>query len=232
MYQNISKSQEQLLQIHMVSDIMLSMKKLFLASFASVTLDFIRELLPKPAFELKAAFIPTAGDPYSDKGFVEVDREKLVKMGFDVIDVDLKKIDETALEAKLADIDLVLVAGGNTFYLLDKVRKSGFDRVIQKMLDRGLIYVGSSAGSILCCPTIEGAKRFDNPSDASDLTDYRGLNLFDKIIIPHAHKEKYAERIKQTTTEMDDQGFEVVTLTDNQAIILNGEESKIVELHK
>lgn len=211
---------------------MLSMKKLFLASFASVTLDLVAELLPKPASELKAAFIPTAGDPYGDKGFVYVDREKLVEMGFNVIDIDLKDIDEPTLEAKLTGIDLVLVAGGNTFYLLDKVKKSGFDKVIKKMLDKGLIYVGSSAGSILCCPTIEGARRFDDPNDAPDLTDYSGLNLFDKVIIPHAHKEKYAERIKQTTTEMNERGLEVITLTDDQAVIVTDEGSKIVGLHK
>jgi len=211
---------------------MLTMKKLFLASFASVSLDLITKLLPKPATELKAAFIPTAGDPYSDKGFVYVDREKLVEMGFDVTDIDLKETDEATLETKLADVDLVLVAGGNTFYLLDKVRKSGFDKILPKMLERGLIYVGSSAGSILCCPTIEGAKRFDNPADASDLTDYRGLNLFNKVIIPHAHKEKYAERIKQTTTEMNEQGLEVITLTDDQAVIVTDEGSNVVDLHQ
>jgi len=211
---------------------MLTMKKLFLASFASVSLDLITKLLPKPATELKAAFIPTAGDPYSDKGFAHVDREKLVEMGFDITDIDLKETDEATLETKLADVDLVLVAGGNTFYLLDKVRKSGFDKILPKMLERGLIYVGSSAGSILCCPTKEGAKRFDNPADASDLTDYRGLNLFDKVIIPHAHKEKYAERIKQTTTEMNEQGLEVITLTDDQAVIVTDEGSSVVDLHQ
>lgn len=126
------------------------MKKLFLASFASVTLDLVTELLPKPATQLKAAFIPTAGDLCDNNGFMHVDREKLVEMGFSIIDIDLKNIDEQGLEIKLENIDLVLVAGGNTFYLLDKVKKSGFDKVIQKVLDRGVIYVGSSAGSILC----------------------------------------------------------------------------------
>lgn len=207
------------------------MKSLFLASFASVTLDLVTELLPKPASKLRAAFIPTAGDPYDDKGFVYVDREKLVEMGFSVVDIDLKEVDENTVEAKLANIDLLLVAGGNTFYLLDKVRKSGFDKVIQKMLNRGLIYVGSSAGSILCCPTIDGAKWFDDPNDAPDLTDYQGLHLFDKVIIPHAHKEKYAERIKQTTAEMNEQGLEVITLTDDQAIIVTDAGSKVVDLN-
>ena len=206
------------------------MKKLFLASFASVSLDLVAELLPEPASELKAVFIPTAADPYSDKSFMDVDREKLVQMGFSVSDLELKDMDEARLETALAGADLVLVAGGNTFYLLDKVRKSGFDKVIKKMLDRGLVYVGSSAGSALCCPTIAAAKRFDDPSEAPYLTDYRGLNLFDKIIIPHVQKEKYAERIKQTIEEMKLLGFETVTLTDDEVIIVSGDLVKKVSV--
>lgn len=199
------------------------MKKLLLTSSASATLDMVKSLLPKPASELKAAFIPTASNlcSESDMGFVYADRAKLVAMGFDVIDIDLKEIGRQTLEEKLANIDLVLVDGGNTFYLLDQARKSGFDEIIKKRIEQGLIYVGSSAGSILCCPTIEGAKRFDDPRVAPDLDDYAGLNLFSKIIIPHAQREKYADRIMQTTTEMNKQGLEVVALADDQAIIVN-----------
>lgn len=205
------------------------MKKIFLTSFACKTLDLISELLPKEASSLKAAFIPTAADPYDDKDFVNVDREKLVEMGFEVIDIDLKEIKGEMLEKKLVDIDLILVAGGNTFYLLDHVRKSGFDKILEKLIKKGVIYVGSSAGSILCCPTIEGAKRFDSTEDAPSLTDYSGLDLFNEIIIPHANKERYADRIKETKKEMEDKGFKVNVLTDNQAILIEDESWKIVE---
>ncbi len=206
------------------------MKKLFLASFASVSLDLIQPLLPKPATELKAVFIPTAGDPYDDKSFVYVDKDKLVEMGFEVVDIDLKKTQGSDLENALNDVDVILVAGGNTFYLLDQAKKSGFDVLVKKLVEKGVVYIGSSAGSILCCPTIEGAKRFDSPTDAPDLKDYTGLNLFNKILIPHAHKEKYAERIQQTTEEMKTKGLEIITLTDNQAIIVNDDDFSVVSL--
>lgn len=206
------------------------MKKLFLASFASVTLDLIRNMLPKPPNQLKAAFIPTAGDPYGDKGFVYVDRDALTNMGMSVIDVDLKTIRGKELEEVLSNVDVILVAGGNTFYLLDQVKKSGFDVIVKKLIDKGVVYVGSSAGSILCCPTIEGAKRFDSPTDAPDLTDYSGLNLVDFIMIPHAHKERYKERIQQTTEELQSNGYSIKTLTDDQAISIDGDNVTLVEL--
>lgn len=206
------------------------MKKIFLASFASVSLDLIRDMLPKPPNQLKAAFIPTAGDLYEDKGFVYVDRDALTGMGMSVIDVDLKITMGKELENVLSNVDVILVAGGNTFYLLDQVKKSGFDVIVKKLIDKGVIYIGSSAGSILCCPTIEGAKRFDSPTDAPDLTDYSGLDLVDFIVIPHAHKEKYKERIQQTTEEMQAKGYSVKTLTDDQAISIDGDLVKFLVL--
>lgn len=158
------------------------MKKLFLASFASVSLDLVEELLPKPASELKAAFVPTAGDLYEGKEFVQVDRKKLESMGFSVRDVDLKGKQLIDLERDFNDVDLILVAGGNTFYLLDHIRKSGFDQLLPRLLNDGVIYVGSSAGSIVCCPTIESARRFDDPKEAPDLGNYEGLDCTPKLI--------------------------------------------------
>jgi len=205
------------------------MKKIFLTSFACKTLNLIKELLPKEISNLKAVFISTAANLYDDKRFVVVDREKLVEMGFEVIDIDLKKTKGKVLEKKLDGVDLILVAGGNTFYLLDHVRKSGFERIVKKLINKGVIYVGSSAGSIICCPTIEGAKRFDEASIVPDLIDYSGLNLFDEIIIPHANKERYRQRIKETKKEMEGKGFKVNVLTDNQAIIINDKDWRVVE---
>ena len=104
------------------------------------------------------------------------------------------------------------------------------DDLLPSLLDNGVVYVGSSAGSIVCCPTIEGAIKFDDPKDAPDLVSYEGLNLFDQIIIPHAQKEKYAERIRETIEEMTKKGFEVETLTDNEAVLINDDEVKKVTI--
>ncbi len=206
------------------------MKKLFLASYALETLELIRPLLSKSPTELKAVFIANAADPYEDKGFVFVEKDKLLEMGFEVIEIDLRKTQGEKLVTALTGIDVVLVAGGNTFYLLDQVRKSGFDVLVKKLVEKGVLYIGSSAGSIICCPTIEGAKRFDNPDEAPDLKDYIGLNLIDKILIPHSQAEKYVLRTHQTTKDMNNMGYDVIALTDHQAIIVEGKEIRVTEL--
>lgn len=207
------------------------MRRLLLASYAAYTLDLIGEWLPKPASELTAAVIATAADPYSDKSFVEVDRNKLVEMGFSVVNVDLKNKTLSDLKSELENIDLILMAGGNTFYLLDHIRKSGFDVLLPDLLDKGVIYVGSSAGTLVCCSTIESAKRFDDQTIAPDLQNYDGLGFFDKAIIPHAQKEKYFERIELTKNEMRKAGQEVVILTDDEAImVIDGEAKKVAKI--
>lgn len=204
------------------------MRRLLLASYAAYTLDLISEWFSKPISELTAAVITTASDPYNDKSFVDVDRNKLVKMGFEVVDIDLKNKTLSDLKSELENIDLILMAGGNTFYLLDHIRKSGFDVLLPDLLDKGVIYVGSSAGSLVCCSTIESAKRFDDATIAPDLKNYIGLGFFDKAIIPHAQKEKYFERIELTKNEMKEVGQEVVILTDDEAIMITGDEVKKV----
>lgn len=208
------------------------MKKLLLTSYATFSLPLLKDLLPLPAQSVKAVFIPTAGNPYENKDFVYSDRDKLLELGFDVKEVDLATTQGAALEKALEGVQLILVAGGDTFYLLDQVRKSGFDVLIKKLLDQGVIYVGSSAGSIICCPTIEGAKRFDNPESAPDLTNYQGLNLVPFIVIPHTHKEKYKERVTITTAELTAQKYQVIHLTDDQAVEVSGNEYRVVDITK
>lgn len=206
------------------------MRKLFLASFACVSLDLLKEFLPTSPEKLKAVLIPTAADPYEKKDFVESDRMKLVEMGFLVKDVDIKDKTEGELERELIEADLILMAGGNTFYLLDNIRKSGFDKLLPRLLDRGVIYVGSSAGSIVCCPTIIGARLFDDPKAAPDLIDYSGLNLFDTILLPHSQKEKYFERLALAKIELKKLGLEAMTLTDDEAIVIVGDEVRKVSV--
>ncbi len=200
---------------------------LILTSYACVVIDLINKLLPNKE-KLKVAFLPTAGDPYEDKFFVENDRKALVDLVMDVIEVDIKLIRQKELEKILNDVDIIFVAGGNVFYLMQEMRNSGFDRIVKDMLEKGKIYIGSSAGSVICSPTIEGFKQFDDPSLAPGLENYNGLDLVDSIIIPHAQKEKYFERIEKTSLAMNKLGYDVIKLTDNQAFVVKGKKGEVI----
>jgi dipeptidase E len=206
------------------------MRKLFLASVASITLDKVEELLPDKPSNLNLAFVTTAADPYEDKPWLYEDRDTLLRMGFRVKDFDIKNKTQETLNQELNNVDVVFVGGGNVFYLLEKTLESGFDTVVKQLIDKGVVYIGSSAGSALVCPTIEYGKSFDDPKKAPNLNTYDGLGIVDFLIIPHYGKEKYKQKQEVVEDEWRNKGFDIKLLTDNQAIIIDGEECKIIEV--
>ena len=135
----------------------------------------------------------------------------------------IKNKNEEEIRKTIVSADIVLVAGGDTFYLMEKLKESGADKVIKDFIENNGIYIGSSAGSIICCPTIEGAEEFDNPNLAPKLDNFNGLGIFRNVIIPHIHKEKYLERVKKTTARLESKEYKVYHLTDDDVLFFDGD---------
>ncbi len=203
-------------------------KKLFLASMVSNMTKRLIEILPKSPERLTVAFIPTAADPYENKWFVDEDRNKLKEEGFNLKEVDLKGKTKKELLDEFEGIDILFVAGGNTFYLLEKARESGFDEVAKALIKKGIIYVGSSAGAIFVCPTIEPIKTLDDPSKALSLKSFEGLNLVDFVILPHFEEEKHGAKYEKIIEEYRGKDYKIITLTDQQAILAEDDMYKII----
>ena len=204
------------------------MKKLFLTSVACNVLDKFVELLDCPPSDLTVAFIPTAADVYEDKSFVDDDRNKLSELGFKILDINIAGKSEEILQEQLKDVDIIFVAGGNTFYLLGKTIASGFDKIAKKLVENGKYYIGSSAGSVLAGLTIEPVKLLDEPSKAQNLKSFEGLKLIDKIVLPHYGNEKYQDKMNKILTDYADVKDKIIKLTDNQAAVINDGEIKII----
>lgn len=196
--------------------------RLYLASYAMVAMEKIVKHKDCNLVGKKAVFIPTAGDPYDNKDFVEADKIALEKYSLDVIEVDIKNKSEEEIREAIGEPDVILVAGGDTFYLMEKLKESGADKVIKEFIKNGSVYIGSSAGSIICCPTIEGAKEFDDPSLAPKLNNFDGMGIFKDVIIPHTHKEKYFECVKRATEKLESKGYKVYPLTDDDVLFFDG----------
>lgn len=206
------------------------MKKLFLSSVACLTLDKINELLPDEPSQLKLSFIPTASNLYKDKSWLYKDRDKLVEMGFIVKDLDIEGKTKEYLQQELLDVDGVFISGGNTFYLLEKVRESGFDEIIKKLVEKGIVYIGSSAGSAIVCPTIGMVNGLDDPAEAPALKSYEALHLVDFIIFLHYGDDDYKQQYETIVREWTTKGYECKYLANNQALVINGNDCKLVEV--
>ena len=202
--------------------------KLYLASYAMVSMTKIIKHEGRDFVGKKAIFIPTAGDSYDNKDFVEADRIALEKYGLDIVEMDIKNKNEEEIRKAIVGADIVLVAGGDTFYLMEKLKESRADKIIKEFVEMGGIYIGSSAGSIICCPTIEGAEDFDDPNLAPKLDNFNGLGIFRNVIIPHAQKEKYFERIRRATERLESKGFKVYPLTDDDVLFFDGNSCAIL----
>jgi dipeptidase E len=204
------------------------MKKLFLTSTAYKVLDKFMELIDYPSSTITVGFIPTAADVYEDKYFVDNDRNKLVELGFKLLDINIAGKTEKILEEELKGVDILFIAGGNVFYLLEKTLLSGFDNIIRKHVENGKWYVGSSAGSVLVGPSIEPINLLDDPRHAPNLTTFDGLKLIDKIILPHYGKEKYQDKMNKILKEYSYLQDKIITLTDDQALMVDGDKIIVI----
>lgn len=194
--------------------------QLFLSSIFVSVADKFLDFLGKPPEGLKVAFVPTAADNYEDKWFVDADREKLKELGFTVKDVSLAGKTFEQLKSELAGMDMVFVGGGNSFYLLQETRKSGFDKLVSEMVQSGVVYVGSSAGSLLVCESVEPVSLFDEPAEAPGLQDYTGLGFLDKVILPHYGKPKYEEKYQETLNRYG-KDYDLILLRDDQVVTVD-----------
>lgn len=193
--------------------------KLFLSSagIRPETKDDFLKLLDKNPKETKVAFIPTACDPSKDKSYVQWTIDQIEDLGMSLFTIDLKEETEQSLYNKLKDADVICVNGGNTFYLLDWVRKSGFDKTIKRLLTEGKVYFGVSAGSYIACPTIEMSIWKKSNKDRFGVFDFNSLNLINFLISVH-YEAKYQEAVENGTKTTN---LPVIALTDQQAVIIN-----------
>jgi len=188
-----------------------------------ITDDFLK-LLGREPKDSRLIFVPTAADPEEDKWYVKKDKERLNELGFKIEEINLQVENARSLDKEFTGADVVYVEGGNTFYLLDWVRKSGFDGEVKRFLENGGVYVGVSAGSMIAGPNIEtaGWKHADN--NFIGLKDLIAMGLVDFAISPH-FDETVAEAVRAAAAKA---GYPSVALTDVQAILVNGDDVRIV----
>ncbi len=186
--------------------------------------DQILKILPKPANQLKLAYVVTASNPEANKSYVVKDRNQLVEAGFQIEDVDLDGKQERELRQLLKGKDIIYVQGGNTFYLLKCARESGFDKIVTELIEKGTIYIGVSAGSHIACPTIEMATWKHPNKNRFGLEYLTGLNLVPFLVSVH-YDEKYNEILKDAIKRSK---IPIKILTDKQAILVKDNKVQLV----
>ncbi|OHA01354.1 MAG: hypothetical protein A3C11_01760 [Candidatus Sungbacteria bacterium RIFCSPHIGHO2_02_FULL_49_12] len=185
--------------------------------------EFFR-LAGKSSQEIRVAFVPTASHVEKDRSYVEIDRGELINMGIPRENIVNFELDHGIDSKELQEFDVIFIEGGNTFFLLQKVRESGFDKAIKEYLDqdRG-VYVGVSAGTILAGPNIEISEPWDDKSLAK-LGDTVGLNLVAAAYCPHFRRkdESILSKLQGRAS------YSIKPLEDGQAVVSDGLTDRLI----
>ncbi|MGC7556526.1 Type 1 glutamine amidotransferase-like domain-containing protein, partial [Pandoraea pneumonica] len=72
------------------------------------------------------------------------------RFGYELTSIHHHKDARAAVE----QAEAVVVGGGNTFVLLDRMYNAGIVGLLRERLNAGMPYVGWSAGANVVCPTI------------------------------------------------------------------------------
>lgn len=203
------------------------MKKLILVSMLYQVTDLVQTITPE--LEGKTVtYIPTAGIAEDVEGMVEEETSTLESLGMMVDVLEVSSASYDSIVNSLTKNDVIFVGGGNTFFLLQELRRSGADQILIREVEKGKLYIGESAGSIMTCPDIGYCADMDSPEKAPDLTDYAGLNLVDFYIVPHIGNEEMGESAQKAVEKYSSE-LELKAITDEQVILVEEGRVEILE---
>lgn len=165
----------------------------------------------------RVAFIPYA--LYDRGAYAAKVRDRLGKMDLSVISVH----DVSNPMREIEEADLILVGGGNTFRLLKGLYDNNLLGAIRRRVEAGTPYIGSSAGSIVACPSLKTTKDMPVVQPPS----FEALNLVPFQISPHyLDPDPSSTHMGETQEERISQFLE-----ENEAPVIGLREGSILRLH-
>ena len=202
------------------------MKKILLVSM----LCNVTGLLKKAEPDLNGktvTYIPTAAIAEEIEGMAEAETRMLEELGLTVDELEVSTASKDNVREKLAKNDMIFVGGGNTFFLLQELKRSGADQIIAREVAKGKLYIGESAGAIAACPDIGYSAEMDVPGKAPELTDYMGMGLVDFYVVPHmGHPEMGPAANSIIEKYSSVLGLKVID--DHQVILIEGDKVSIL----
>jgi dipeptidase E len=189
----------------------------------------ITQVLDGDPHGLPLVYVPTAAGPQAETKFwVQADRRQLQLLGCDTATLDLALADDDEIEACLRGAAAVFVTGGDAYRLLWHARRSGFSVVVRELVERGdLFYVGTSAGAILAGPDVAPLASWEDATDVPQLPSTEALGLVEFTILPHDDHDDHSA-LNETIVLTNPQR-EFIKLRDDQAVVVRGDETTIVD---
>lgn len=185
--------------------------------------EFLKLVGKKPS-KIKVFVVSTAKKRDKDWKWVKLTVSELEKIGLVKENISIFSLDRKVRKEELKDTDVIYVCGGNAFVYLDKIRKTGLDKIIKELVKKGKVYFGVSAGSCIPCPTIEMAVWKHSDRNTVNLKNLKALNLVPFLVTAH-YEKKYYSIISKAALKTK---YPIISINDRQAVLVKGEKIKII----
>jgi dipeptidase E len=168
---------------------------------------------------------------------VQFELDALDGIGLAAVEIDLRDHtdDAAGLTERLERHPTLWVRGGNVFVLRAAMARSGADRAITDLVRRDrLVYAGYSAGPCVAGPHLRGLETVDDISQVQSTYGcepvWEGLGLLEHPFVPHVDSPGHPETgdCTRLAERWDREGVTHHALRDGQALVIRGEEERIV----
>lgn len=201
---------------------------MILTSSLYESIELVKKFLDKNTESKKILFIPTATNVDEYKKYIHLTQKVFEDFGYEVENFDVSIFSEEIAKEKLSEAKTVFISGGNTFYLLQELKRKNLTSYLKERIENGLLYIGESAGSVIATPNIEYASIVDDNTLATELNDYTGLNLVDFYIVPHFEEEPFVES-SRNTVELYKDKLDLKLINNKEAILVENNNFTIIK---
>ncbi|MGP1444800.1 Type 1 glutamine amidotransferase-like domain-containing protein [Treponema sp.] len=178
----------------------------------------------------KVAFIPTASIHEGYTGYVGSARTLFKKLGAELTEIEISTANASDITQVFDTADIIYFTGGNAFFLIDQLRKTGTDTLLKQQLEKGKLFIGESAGAIVCAPELSYIEKMDPIPEDYSQSDYAGLGLINFYVLPHyltAPFKKVTADIMQSFSNI-----ELCAINNAQALSVKDGVRKLVSVAK
>ena len=201
---------------------------MILTSSLYESIELVKKFLDKNTESKKILFIPTATNVDEYKKYIHLTQKAFEDFGYEVENFDVSIFSEEIAKEKLSEAKIIFISGGNTFYLLQELKRKNLIPYLKERIENGLLYIGESAGSVIAAPDIEYASIVDDKTLATELDDYTGLNLVDFYIVPHFEEEPFVEG-SRNMVELYKDKLDLKLINNKEAILVENNNFTIIK---
>ena len=189
-------------------------------------MGIVKKFLNEKTESKKILFIPTATNVDEYKKYIHLTQKVFEDFGYEVKNFDISIFSEETVKEKISETKIVFISGGNTFYLLQELKKKNLISYLRKKIENGLLYIGESAGSVITAPNIGYADIVDDKALATELNDYTGLNLVDFYVVPHFEEEPFVESSRKVVELYKDK-LDLKVINNKEVVLVENDDFRI-----